>query len=70
MVSRFRVYEKPMPLPLHKVDQLIKATCVLQNWLGQSTTSTFPGVIEGKLDFEDWEEGRIILVIKCNSRDL
>jgi hypothetical protein len=24
MVSRFRVYEKPTPLQLHKVDQLIK----------------------------------------------
>jgi hypothetical protein len=60
MVSRFRVYEKPIPLQLHKVDQLIKATCVLHNWLGQSTTSTLPGVTDGMLDVEDWEEGRII----------
>jgi len=33
MVSRYRVYEKPIPLQLHKVDQLIKATCVLHFWL-------------------------------------
>jgi|TergutMp193P3_1026864.scaffolds.fasta_scaffold26680_3 hypothetical protein len=60
MVSRFRVYEKPIPLQLHKVDQLIKATCVLHNWLRQSTASTFPGVTDGMLDVENWEEGRII----------
>jgi hypothetical protein len=60
MVSRFRVYENLIPLQLHNVDQLIKATCVLHNWLGQSTTSTFPGVTDGVLDVEDWEEGRII----------
>jgi hypothetical protein len=61
MVSRFRVYEKPIALQHHKVDQLIKTTCVLHNWLGQSTTSTFPGVTDGIHDVEDWEEGRIIL---------
>ena len=60
MVSRFRVYEKPIPLQLHKVDQLIKATCVLHSWLGHNTSSTFPGVTAGMLDVEDWEEGRII----------
>ena len=38
MVSRFWVYEKPIPLQLHKVDQLIKATCVLHNWLRQITS--------------------------------
>lgn len=59
MVSRFRVYEKPIPLQLQKVDQLIKATCVLHNWLRQSTTSTYPGVTDGMLDVENWEEGRI-----------
>jgi len=61
MVSRFWVYEKPIPLQLHKVDQLIKATFVLHNWLRQSTTSTFPGVSDRMLDVEKWEEGRIIL---------
>ena len=60
MVSRFRVYEKPIPVQLHKVDELIKATCVLRTWLGRSTTSTSPGVMDGMLDVEDWEEGRII----------
>jgi hypothetical protein len=60
MVSRFWVYKKLMPLQLHEVDQLIKATCVLHNWLGQSTMSTFPGVTDGMLDVEDWVEGRII----------
>jgi len=60
MLSRFRVYENPIPLQLHKVDQLIKATCVLRNWLSQSTTSTFSGVGDGMLDVENWEEGRII----------
>jgi len=60
MVSRFRVYEKPIPLQLHKVDQSIKATCVLHNWLRQSTTSTFPGVTDRMLDVENLEKGRII----------
>jgi hypothetical protein len=31
MVSSFQVYKKPIPLQLHKVDQLIKATCVLRS---------------------------------------
>ena len=60
MISRFQVYVKLIPLQLHKVDQLIKVTCVLHNWLGQSTMSTFPGVTDRMLDIEDWEEGRII----------
>jgi len=60
MVSRFRVYEKPIQLQLHKVDQLIKAICILHNWLRQSTTSTFSGVTDGMLDVENWEDGGII----------
>jgi len=60
MLLRFRVYENPIPLELHKVDQLIKATCVLHIWLSQSTTSTFSGVTDGMLDVEKWGEGRII----------
>jgi hypothetical protein len=60
MVSRFWVYEKPIPLQLHIADQLIKATCVLHSWLEQRTTSIFPGVTDGILDVDDWEEGRII----------
>jgi len=60
MVSRFWVYEKPIPLQLHKVDQLIQATCVLHNCLRQSITSTFFGVTDGMLDVENWEDGRII----------
>jgi len=60
IVSRFRVYENPIPLQLHKADQLIKAACVLHNWLRQSTTSTFPDVTDGMLDVENWEEGRFI----------
>jgi len=60
MVSRFRVYEKPIPLQLHKGDQLIKITCVLHNWLRQSTTSTFSGVTDGMFDVKNWEEGRIV----------
>jgi len=55
MVSRFRVYEIPVPLQLHKVDQLIKSICVLHNWLRQNTTPTFPGVTDGTLDVENWE---------------
>jgi len=62
MVSRFWVYEKPIQLQLHKVDQLIKATCVLHNWLRQSTTSTFSGVTDGMLDVENWEEESYLAV--------
>jgi hypothetical protein len=69
MVSRFRVYEKLIPLQLHKVDQLIKATCVLYNLLGQSATSTFPGVTDGMLDVEDWEESYLAVGSKEKQKE-
>ena len=50
----FGCTEKLIPLQLHKVGQLLKASCVLHNWLRQSTTSTFPGVTDGMLDVENW----------------
>jgi len=56
----FGCTKNQIPLQLHKVDQLIKATCVLHNWLRQSTTSTRRGVTDGMLGVENWEEGRII----------
>jgi hypothetical protein len=38
----------------------VKPLVFFHYWLGQSTTSTFPGVTDGMLDVEAWEEGRII----------
>ena len=33
LVSRFRVFEKPIPLSLKTTEQLVKTACALHNWL-------------------------------------
>lgn len=48
LVSRFRVFEKPITLSPHKVDHIIKAACALHNWLRKTSLTTYtpPGYID------------------------
>lgn len=58
LASRFRIFEKPIPLSPEKVDSIVKATIALHNWL----RITSPGVYfyRGCVDVEDIETGEII----------
>ena len=37
LVSRFRVYEKPLPLSLATTEKVVKTTCALHNWLRRTS---------------------------------
>ena len=39
LVSRFRVFEKPIPTKLDTVDAMVCATCALHNWLRKKSKS-------------------------------
>lgn len=39
LVSRFRVFEKPISLPPQKTDLIVKACCAIHNWLRQTNPS-------------------------------
>lgn len=57
MVSRFRIFEKPIALSPEKADLIVKATCVLHNWLRMTSPSY---LYRGSVDEEDHENGLII----------
>ena len=38
LVSRFRVYEKPVPLNIETTEHMVKATCALHNWLRKTSS--------------------------------
>lgn len=56
LVSRFRVFEKPIPLPPESVDVIVLAACSLHNWL-RKTTETY--ITQRCVDFEDRQLGTI-----------
>lgn len=58
LVSRFRIFEKPIPLAIDKVDILVKTACALHNWL--RTTSSEKYTTIGSLDVEDFNAGTLI----------
>lgn len=60
LVSRFRVYEKAIPLKIETTEILVKATCAIHNWLRQTSSSKIPYISDGLIDAEIWEEGRIL----------
>lgn len=57
LVSKFRIFEKPTPLSVEKVEQLVKTTCALHNWL-RKTTKHY--VTQQSLATEDWNTGSTI----------
>lgn len=58
LVTRFRIFEKPIPVKVETTECIIKATCALHNWLRKTASRTyFP---TGCVDAEDIENGTII----------
>lgn len=57
LVSKCRIYEKPIPLSVVKAEHLVKATCALHNWLRKTNRSYMSQQSIGR---EDWEAGCII----------
>uniref|UniRef100_A0A8D8TUQ0 Nuclease HARBI1 n=1 Tax=Cacopsylla melanoneura TaxID=428564 RepID=A0A8D8TUQ0_9HEMI len=58
LVSRFRVFEKPIAIGLDKVDALVKAALALHNWLKMTTGESYTPV--GSIDIEDLN-GRVVV---------
>lgn len=58
LVSRFRVFEKPIACYTTTVDKIINAACVLHNWLRMTSGRTY--VPTGSFDSENIDEGRLI----------
>lgn len=50
LVSKFRIFEKPIPLSPEKVDKVVLACCALHNWL-RKTGNNY--VSFGLIDYED-----------------
>lgn len=58
LVSRFRLFEKPIPLLPEKIDKVICAACALHNFLRSKSTSTY--MPRESVDAEDFVLGCII----------
>lgn len=58
LASRFRVFSRPIELKVQTVDLIVKASCVLHNWLRMTSTKHyFPS---GCVDIEDHNIGEVI----------
>lgn len=58
MVSRFRIFTRPIDLIPEKADEIVKGTCSLHNWLRETSPNTyFPF---GCVDHEDFKSGDTI----------
>jgi hypothetical protein len=56
LVSKFRIFEKPISLKLETVDKVVVACCALHNWLKKTNPRYIPS---GLTDYED-ENHRVI----------
>lgn len=56
LVSRFRIFEKPIAVYPETAVDIIKTACVLHNWL-RKTTTTY--ISRGNVDQDDFESGTI-----------
>lgn len=56
LVSKFRVFEKPISLKLESVDKVVLACCTLHNWLRKANPTY---ISSGLIDYED-ENHRIV----------
>lgn len=59
LVSRFRIFEKPIPCLPETVDKIIKAFCALHNYLRITSSNNYTP--RGSLDEEDIDSGQIRL---------
>jgi hypothetical protein len=58
MVSRFRVFEKPIALNVDRVNAIVKATCALHNWLRLQATEKYTP--SSSLDSENCITGEVV----------
>ncbi|KAJ8974704.1 hypothetical protein NQ317_018505 [Molorchus minor] len=58
LVSRFRIFEKPIACNINTVDKIVYTTCTLHNWLRHNSTSTY--LPHGSCDIEDTKTGEVI----------
>nr|CAI5853840.1 unnamed protein product [Callosobruchus analis] len=58
LVSRFRVFERPIAIGIDKVDVVVKATLALHNWLKMSSGETYTPI--GSFDTEDLNTRQIV----------
>lgn len=56
MVSKFRIFGKPISLAPKKVDAIVLACCALHNWLRKTSASY---ITPGLIDTEHLETGEI-----------
>ncbi|KAJ8977075.1 hypothetical protein NQ317_017237 [Molorchus minor] len=57
LVSKFRVFEKPIPFNPNKIDKIVKACCAIRNWLRKDDKNYLQS---GFVDMEDTENGTVI----------
>lgn len=57
LVSRFRIFEKPIACKVSTVDKIVRTCCVLHNWLRIKSASYLP---KGSVDEEDINQGQLI----------
>lgn len=60
LVSKFRIYEKPIPLWIDTTETLVKTTCALHNWLRKTSPPEAQYIQQDMLSSEDWNERRVI----------
>lgn len=58
LVSKFRIFEKPIPFAPHKVDKILRVCCALHNWLRLREGNGY--LTPGSIDVEDLENANII----------
>lgn len=58
LVSRFRLFERPIPLPPNKVDKIVLAACALHNFLRDHSPQTY--IPRASVDTEDFNIGAVI----------
>jgi hypothetical protein len=58
LASRFRVFGRPIEVKVETVDLIVKASCVLHNWLRITSSKCY--FLSGCVDIEDHDIGEIV----------
>jgi hypothetical protein len=58
LVSRFRIFERPMSVHTTTVNKIVSASCYLHNWLTDTSPETY--LVHGSVDSENLDTGVVI----------
>jgi hypothetical protein len=58
LVSRFRIFQKPISTHVEVTDKIIRTACALHNWLRIKSANTY--LHSGSVDVEDENTGAIV----------